>query len=56
MTRASCGGRDAGDLAPGAEGGVADGAVCGGRETMTAELEVVVDAAVGGKEALGVPG
>ncbi len=43
-----------GDLAPGAESGVAGGTVLGGGEAMTAELEMVVDAGVGGQEALGV--
>ena len=42
------------DLTPGAESGVAGGTVPGGGEVMAAELEVVVDAGVGGQEALGV--
>lgn len=43
-----------GDLMPGAEGGVAYGTVLVGGEAMAAELEVVVDAGVGGQELLGV--
>ena len=43
-----------GDLAPGAESSVAGGTVLGGGEKETTELEVVVDAGVGGQEALGV--
>ncbi len=42
-----------GDLTPGAESGVAGGTVFNGGEAMTAELEVVVDAGVGGQELLG---
>ena len=42
------------NLAPAAEGGVAGGTVLVGIETMAAELEVVVDAGVGGQELLGV--
>ena len=45
-----------GDLAPGAQGGVAGGTVLGGGEAMAAELEAVVDAGVGGQELLGAPG
>lgn len=37
------GGRNCGDLAPGAEGTVASGPIVLGGETMTAKLEVVVD-------------
>ena len=48
--------RDADHLAPGAEGSVAGGAVLVGGQAVTAELEVVVDAAVGRKEALRVAG
>jgi len=48
--------RDADHLAPGAEGGIVGGSVIGGGQAMAAELEVVVDAAVGGEEALGVAG
>ena len=43
-----------GDLTPGADGGVAGGTVLGGGEAMAAELEVVMDAGVGGQELLGV--
>lgn len=46
------GSRNAGDLAPGAEGGVACSAVLIGGQAMTAELEMGVDAAMGGKEVL----
>ena len=45
-----------GDLAPGAESGVAGGTVFNGGEAMTAELEMVVDAGMGRQEALGVAG
>ncbi len=41
-----------GDLAPGAKGMVTSSAVFGCSETVTAELEVVVDPAMGGKKAL----
>ena len=45
-----------GDLTPGVEGGVAGGMVFNGGEAMAmaTELEVVVDAGVGGQETLGV--
>lgn len=43
-----------GDLTPGAESGVAGGTVLVGGEAVAAELEVVVDAGVGGQETLGV--
>jgi hypothetical protein len=36
------------------EGGVASGTVLVGGQAVAAELEVVVDAAVGGEETLGV--
>lgn len=49
-----CGISNCGDLAPGAEGGVTGGTVFNGGEAMAAELEVIVDAGVGGQEALGV--
>ncbi len=42
------------DLAPGAESGVAGGTVLVGGEAMTAELEMVVDARMGGQELLGM--
>ncbi len=45
-----------GDLAPGAESGVAGGTVLVGSEAMATELEVVVDAGMGRQEALGVAG
>ena len=51
-----CGISNRGDLAPGTESGVAGGTVLGGGEAMAAELEVVVDAGVGGQELLGVAG
>jgi len=44
-----------GNFAPGAEGGVACGTVLVGGQAVAAELEVVVDAAVGREEALRVP-
>ena len=43
-----------GDFTPGIEGGVAGGTVFNGGEAMAAELEVVVDAGVGGQETLGM--
>jgi len=52
--RSSRCGRYADHLAPGSEGGVASGTVLVGRQAVAAKLEVVVDAAVGGKEALSV--
>ena len=54
--RCLCNISNRGDLAPGAESGVAGGSVFNGGEAMAAELEVVVDAGVGGQEALGVAG
>ena len=53
MIRSSRGGCNADHLAPGAEGSVASATVLVGGQA--AALEVVVDAAVGGKEALRVP-
>ena len=47
-------GRDAGHLAPGAEGMVASGTMFGGGQAVVTKLEMVVDAAVGGEEALRV--
>jgi hypothetical protein len=41
-----------GEIAPGAKGAVPSGTVLGSGEAVTAELEVVVDPAVGGEEAL----
>ena len=52
--RCLCDISNCGDLAPGAEGSVAGGTVFNGGEAMAAELEMVVDAGVGGQEALGV--
>ena len=43
-----------GDLTPGAKGDAAGGPVLVGGEAIAAELEVVVDAGVGGQETLGV--
>ena len=43
-------------IAPGEEGAITSSAVLTGRETMTAELEVVVDRSVGGEELLRMPG
>jgi len=56
LIRASRGGRSAGNLAPGAEGSVACGTVLVGGQAVATELEVVVDAGMGGQEALGVTG
>ena len=52
--RCLCGISNRGDLAPGMEGGVAGGTVFNGGEKVTTELEVVVDAGVGGQELLGM--
>ena len=41
-------------IPPGAERGVASGAVFTGRDEVTAELEVIVDPAMTGKKALRV--
>jgi len=54
LSRSSCGRGDANHLAPGAEGGVACGTVLVGGQAVATELEVAVDAAVDGEEALGV--
>ena len=54
--RCLCGLSNRGDLAPAAESGVAGGTVLGGGEVMAAELEVVVDAGMGGQELLGMAG
>ena len=43
-------------IAPGEEGAIAGGPVLTGRETMTAELEVVVDRSVNREKLLRVPG
>ena len=45
-----------GRIAPGEEGAIKSSSVLTGRETMTAELEVVVDRSVGGEELLRMPG
>ena len=42
-------------IAPGEEGAITGGPVLTGRETMTAELEVVVDRSVSGEKPLGMP-
>ena len=42
-------------IAPGEEGVITSSSVLTGRETMTAELEVVGDRSVGGEELLRVP-
>ena len=52
--RCLCGISNRGDLAPSAESGVAGGTVLNGGEKVTMELAVVVDAGVGGQEALGM--
>ena len=49
-------GRGAGHVSPGRESGLASGTVLVGGEAMAAELEVVVDAGVGGQEELGMAG
>jgi len=56
LIRVSRSRRDAGNLAPGAESVIAGGTVLVGGQAMAAELELVVNAALGGKEALGVAG
>jgi hypothetical protein len=48
--------RHTGEIAPGAKGVVASGAVLVGGEAVTAKLEVVVDAAMGEEEALRMAG
>ena len=52
--RCLCDISNCGDLAPGAESGVAGGTVFNGGEAVAAELDVVVDAGVGGQELLGM--
>ena len=52
--RCLCGISNRGDLAPNAESSGPGGTVFIGGEKVAAELEVVVDAGVGGQEALGV--
>ncbi len=47
---------DAGHIAPDLEGEVARSTILGGSQAMAAELEVIVDPAVDGEEALRVPG
>ena len=54
LTRGSRCGRDARHLAPGAEGGVACGAVLVGGRAVAAELEMVVNVAAGREEPLRV--
>jgi hypothetical protein len=46
---------DTGCIAPGEEGAIAGSSVLTGRETMTAELEVVVDRGVSGEKPLSLP-
>jgi len=46
--------RSAGHVPPDLEGGVASGAVLDGGQAVATELEMVVDAGVGGQEALGM--
>jgi hypothetical protein len=43
-------------IAPGEEGAITSSSVLTGGETMTAELEVIVDPSVGGEELLCMPG
>jgi hypothetical protein len=45
-----------GRIAPGEEGAITSSSVLTGRETMTVELEVVVDRGVSGEELLRMPG
>lgn len=52
LIRSSHCGRDADHLASGAEGAVAGGTVLAGDQAMAADLEVVVDAALAGQDAL----
>ena len=47
-----CCSRNFGDVAPRAKGGIASRTMLVGTKAMTAELEVVVDPAVGGEKAL----
>ena len=47
---------DADDVPPDLEGDIARSTMLGGSQAMAAELEVVVDPAVGGEEALRVSG
>ncbi len=54
LIRSSRCGHDADHLAPGAEGSVACGTMFVGGQAMATELEMVVDAAMDGAEALGV--
>jgi len=56
LIRASRSGCYADHLAPGAESSVPGSTVLVGGQAMAAELEVVVDAAVDGQEALGMAG
>src|SRR4051812_26670511 len=56
LTRALRSDCNDGHVAPGAKRGVAGSAVSGGGEAVTAELEVVVDAAMAGEDALRVAG
>ena len=55
----NCGGlccrRSTGDVTPCAKGGIASRPMVIGADVMTAELEMVVDPAVSGEEALRVP-
>ena len=44
-----------GEVVPGTKGVVTSGTVLGGGEAVTAKLEVVVDSAMGGEEALRMP-
>ncbi|HEY8610901.1 MAG TPA: hypothetical protein VIL69_06365 [Roseomonas sp.] len=53
---ASHGGCSSGHIPPCGECGVTNDTVFSGGQTVTAKLEVVVDPAVGGKEALRVAG
>lgn len=49
-----CSGGNFGDVVPGAKGGIASRTMLVGTEVMTAELEMVVDPAVGGEKTLRV--
>ncbi len=54
LIRSSRGGRDANHVAPIVKGSVAGGTIFVGSQSVAAELKVVVDAAMGGQEALRV--
>lgn len=55
-TRSSCRGSNLGEIAPSTKGAIASGTVLGGDEAVAAELELVVDSAMGREEALRMAG